>query len=132
MRIVYERPPLFELIDAKFHVAGKPVIFSWGDRIYNPERIEIGPGLMAHEAVHGERQRTADIDLWWRQYLASPYFRLQEELPAHRAELRVLLGDATNRHERRAHVKSVVSRLSGPLYGGLITPAKARAALLSA
>lgn len=131
-QVIFERPPMFDEIDAKFHVRGKPVIFSWGDRIYNPERVEISAALMAHEAVHGERQRRASIEVWWRQYLESPDFRLCEEIPAHAAELKHLLDSGANRHQRRGALKAVVSRLSGPLYGGMITPAKAREAILSA
>ena len=55
MRIIYDRPPLFEEINARFKLPSG-VIFAWGDIIYNPTRVHIPPSLMAHEAVHGRRQ----------------------------------------------------------------------------
>ncbi len=56
MRVVHDYPPLMDEIDAKFHVRGKPVIYAWGTTIYNPSNIDVPPQLIAHEAVHGQRQ----------------------------------------------------------------------------
>ena len=78
---VFERPPLFAMIDAKFRIAGKPVIFSWGNVIYNPQRVAIPRQLWAHEGVHGRRQmqHPGGIENWWAAYCAAdPRFRLAE------------------------------------------------------
>ena len=132
MRVVFERPPMFAEINAKFHIAGKPVIFSWGDVIYNPMRVHIPPHLMAHEAMHGQRQRKwRSIEQWWRDYIDSAAFRLDEEVLAHKVEYAALLRGNSNRHARRSHLKQLAKRLSGPLYGGMITAAKARELLLA-
>lgn len=50
MRVIYELPPMFGEIDAKFHIANKPVLFSWGDIIYNPMRVNIPPCLNVQHA----------------------------------------------------------------------------------
>ena len=42
-QIINDYPPLFDEIDAAFNVRGKSIIFSFGDRLYNPEGIEIPP-----------------------------------------------------------------------------------------
>ena len=136
MRIVFDRPPMFDEINAKFRIAGKPVIFSWGDLIYNPMRVFIPPHLLAHEAVHGRRQLMygalgGGIDDWWREYINSAAFRLNEEIPAHQAEYAALMRQNNNRHARRGHLKRVAKRLSAPLYGGMITTAKARGLILA-
>ncbi len=128
VRIVHEPPPLFDEIDAAFKVAGQPVIFAWGHRIYNPERIEIPPQLISHEAVHGHRQGR-DIEGWWRRYIDEPAFRLAEEIPAHQAEYLAMVELAINRNERRRALKTVAKRMAGPLYGALITASQARATL---
>jgi hypothetical protein len=124
MKIIFDRPPLFDEIDARFHIAGQPVIFAWGERIYNPQRIHIGPELMAHETVHGLQQGN-DIEGWWRRYIDDTAFRLEQEIPAHQAELRVLW-ETGNRQDRRRALKRTASRLAAPLYGRMITPARAR------
>jgi len=124
MRIIFESPPMFDEIDARFHVAGKPVIFAWGDIIYNPEGITIPPQLIVHEAVHGARQG-GDIDGWWRRYIEDAAFRLYEEIPAHSAEYQYLLQNAVNRKQRRRCLKVTANRLASPLYGGIVSRAKA-------
>lgn len=98
------------------------VLFSWGDKIYNPSGINIHPALLVHEAVHGERQ--TDVIDWWARYLVHPSFRFEEEKLAHIAEYQWWC-DHGNRHERRAFLELIAKRLASPLYGSVITRAKA-------
>lgn len=120
---------MWDEIAAVFHLKpGRGIIFSWGaDRIYNPDGVVVGPDLLAHEAVHGERQGTnpASIRQWWVRYLDDPQFRLQEELPAHVCEYQWWLQNGT-RPERRRALKEIAYRLSSPLYGRLIGKSMAR------
>lgn len=132
MRIVFDRPPIFDELDAKFRIAGKPVLFSWGDIIYNPMRVTIPPHLIVHEEMHGWRQGELGVEHWWRNYIDSRAFRLEEEILAHQAEYRALSRDAVNRRARRSCAKRVARRLAGPLYGEMISIAKARAVLREA
>lgn len=129
--IIFEPPPIFDEIDAVFHVKHKPVIYAWGPVIYNPQRVDIPPQLLAHEHVHGQRQGTNEQKIidWWHRYINSPKFRLAEELPAHRAEFEWLI-EMGNRQQRRKALKQTAQRLASPLYGGLVTPAKAQAMLM--
>ena len=128
MRILVERPPLFDLIKATFPLAVRPgTLFSWGDIIYNPGNIAIPASLIAHETIHGWRQG-ADIEGWWRRYLDDPQFRLAEEIPAHIEEYRVIC-ESGGRHERRTGLVSLARRLSGPLYGHLISLDAAKKAI---
>lgn len=132
MRVIADVPPMFDEIDAVFHVRGKPVMFAWGDKIYVPmQQGQLSKCLLAHEQVHGDRQLAAPggIEGWWRRYLDEPAFRLNEELLAHRAELAQLLTKAKG-PAMRAHVLSrTAARLAAPLYGSLITIADAKRAL---
>ncbi len=132
MRIIRERPPMFDEIDAKFHIADRPVIFAWGDIIYNPKGIPIPPQLIEHEGMHGWRQTDLGVEQWWRNYIDSAAFRLEEEILAHQVEYRALLRDCKNRNARRACLKQTAKRLAAPLYGGMTTVAKARKLLLEA
>jgi hypothetical protein len=116
MRIVHEVPPLFDEISARFNLAGKSVIFAWGGVIYNPDRVNIPPQLMAHEAVHGRRQ-AGDPEGWWRRYLVDDVFRLEEETLAHIAEYQSLLGMSPNRQRRRSCLKTTARRMAAPFYG---------------
>lgn len=135
MNILHEFPPIYDEIVKVFPSFGdaKP-IFSWGDVIYQPFGTKaLGPELIAHESVHGLRQasdlantgrppeeRAQDFDsavrYWWRRYLDDVEFRLAEEIPAHRAELGVLLQNAKSRAERRFYYTHIAERLCAPIY----------------
>ncbi|MCH7720425.1 MAG: hypothetical protein IH988_05470 [Planctomycetes bacterium] len=116
MRIVYDVPPLFDEISARFELPPKGVIFAWGDIIYNPTRVDIPHQLIAHEAVHGRRQ-AGDPEGWWRRYLVDNVFRLEEEIHAHIAEYLALMGPTSGRQQRRSALKLTARRLAAPLYG---------------
>ena len=128
MEIVLARPPMFDEIDAVFHVAGKPVIFTWGNTIYNPEGCTVSPALKAHESVHAQRQTNDDrqIRSWWERYLLDPQFRYAEELAAHRAEYRAFKSWTKDRNELAQRLHQIAGRLSGPLYGGVASYTEAR------
>lgn len=119
---------MFAEIDAAFNVAGKPVLFCWGDTVYNPENAAMSYELGAHEAVHSERQGDTDetIRAWWRNYIDDPKFRFDEELPAHRAEWRAFCERHRGVEARRRFLLAISLRLAGPLYGKLVSRVEAK------
>lgn len=132
MRVINGRPPLFDEIDAAFNVRGKPILFSWGDVIYRPQgtAAPVHPSLVAHEQAHGARQGTgAEVERWWRRYIADPEFRLAEEIIGHRAEFEHLCRGAAGRLDRRRYLAIVAAKLAAPLYGRLITTDAAKRAI---
>jgi len=132
--IVIDYPPAYEEIAKAFGLGTKePVIFSWGDRIYNPTGFTITGELLAHEAVHGMRQGLTEATIldWWQRYMDEVGFRLAEEIPAHRAEYQWLQAHA-NRKERRAAMNRTADRLAAPLYGRMTTRAEAKRLLRGA
>lgn len=119
MKVLTLFPPNYAEINRAFKIRGKHVIFAYGDIIYNPSRIVIPPELLAHEAVHGARQN-GNPAAWWDRYITDSHFRLEEEIPAHQAEYQV-----------SRQLKAIAERLSGPLYGNLISFDKAVSMLAS-
>ena len=132
MRVVYERPPNFAEINDKFDIAGKSVIFAWADVIFNPMRVDISPALMVHEEMHASRQRRHGPEMWWRSYIDSDRFRLEEEILAHQVEYRERLRGAVNRSERRHILSTLAKRMAMPMYGKMITRAAAKKVLIEA
>lgn len=126
MKVEVARPPMFDEIDAKFHIADQPIIFAWGDTIFNPLGIFIVPRLMVHEGVHGRRQGDSPA-AWWRKYLDDAEFRLDEELRAHTAEYGAVCAETADREKRNRELLGIAKRISGPLYDNMITFDKARA-----
>lgn len=130
MNIVNGRPPNFDQIAALFPEAHKEgVIFTYGETVYVVGSDSLIGPLRAHEAVHVQRQLKAGVETWWGQYLVDAEFRLAEELPAHRAEYQTIVGQI-GRIKARHYMEQIAGRLCGPLYGGIISEANARKALL--
>lgn len=123
MKIEIANPPNFDKILTAFPNANRPgVIFAFGDTIYNPSGIVIPPPLIAHEEVHGRRQKfllKLDHDgpsRWWESYIADPEFRYNEELHAHAAELLAFKKIITDRNQRAKLMMTTAQRLLAPLY----------------
>lgn len=129
------RPPNYaRIVDAFPSIAGKAVIFAFGNRIYNPCGIKLSPWLRAHEQVHSDRQG-AQVERWWEKYLVDPAFRLDEEIPAHIAEYLSFCAEFTDcpgRNSRRVMLHAIASRLASDIYGRLIKYDDARRLLKQA
>lgn len=116
MKIIKAFPPNCAAINRAFHIRGKPVFFAYGDKIYNPAGAYIAPAIVVHERVHGERQG-ADPAAWWQRYIDDAVFRLDEEIPAHRAEYACYRSTAQTEQQ----LDLIAKRLSSPLYGNLVS-----------
>lgn len=131
--IVIGHPPMWEEIRAAFPraAAQKGVIFSWGRKIFNPDNVRLDAGLIAHEAVHGQRQGTEEMHVkdWWRRYIDDRQFRLDEEIPAHIAEMKRMVAADPSRNNRRSTISRLATRLSSPLYGRLLSSTTVRTLL---
>lgn len=126
MRLVRAWPPNIDLIRATFQLEGTKPIFAFGDIVYNPYGVPFGPELQVHEAVHGRRQLKIGSDVWWDRYCADADFRLDEELPAHKAEYWRLCRGASLAGKRDV-LEYVAKRLAAPIYNwkGTVTEADA-------
>jgi len=121
-------PPNYKEITTAFNIKGRRgIIFTYGDTIYNPSKIDITPDLLAHEEVH-QRQQGKDPASWWVQYLNDPQFRYEQELAAYRAQYQYAQ-NFYGRQQRRVILSHVIKALSGPMYGNLVTPAQAKDAI---
>ena len=125
--VIIEQPPMYQELAFIFRLHDRrDVIFSFGDRIYNPYQLAIEPHIAAHEAIHGIRQGIGtEVLEWWRRYMDDPMFRYIEELVAHRAEY-YWLTEHGNRHQRRRALREVSTKLASTLYGGMVTQHQAK------
>lgn len=122
--IVNNWPPNIKAIRAVLPVT-RDNIFAYGGKIYSPGAYKLDPALIAHERVHFGQQG-ADSDGWWERFLRDKKFRLAQEIPAHQAEWQHFLGLNPGRKQRRVRLKQMAKRLSAPMYGRLISTAKAK------
>lgn len=124
-QIIRDRPPNFEKILEHFPGAIRSgVIFAYAPHIYAP-LAEITDELRAHEMVHIARQEEIGVDVWWDRYCTDPKFRFDEELLAHRVEYQWVKEHGPGRNYRRIMLKHIAERLSGPLYGRMVSLKKA-------
>lgn len=131
MKIISGRPPNYQDILRVFPSAQRmEVIFAYAPDIYAPGG-NVPPQLVVHETVHIERQTAIGVERWWELYLGSSGFRYQEELLAHRAEYRYMIGENASRQHRRGALKIVAKRLCSPLYGQITTLEKAMKDLIA-
>jgi len=114
--VIIGEPPNYDEIAARFPIRGKSVIFSYGDKVYNPAGIKVPYEILAHEARHGSQQDAYGVEDWWKHYLIDREFRLDQELEAHMVEYDWLKSWATNRHERRAAEAIVSKKLASDIY----------------
>lgn len=128
LKIKTEQPPNIDLLREHFPIV-RGVLFVYGDTIFNPDRITIPPAILMHEQVHVQQQTEVDPDKWWAAYIMSEEFRLEQEFEAFEMEYLYRLGEARNRHDRRAVLVQTAARLASPLYGKLIRRKNAVTAL---
>ena len=126
MKIVRGFPPNFNAIARVFPQAvSTTTLFAYGDTIYTRMPGPIDPALLRHEATHGARQG-ADPAAWWDRYLRDDLFRFEEELAAHVQEYLYIRDAGYGRSFRRHSLRLIANRLAGPLYGRMVTKARAK------
>ena len=126
--VVNDWPPNIEDIRAVLPVSERN-IFAYGHRIYNPGGGRLPLELLAHEKVHFAQQDEFGVDEWWMKFLADPQFRLDQEIPAHRAEYLTFCRFNKDRNEKSKMLRTLGQRLSAPMYGSIITTNEAMKAI---
>ncbi len=125
MRIVNEIPPfLGRLHDAGLWPNVQHTVFTFGETIYNPGRLNIPPDLMTHEKTHAQQQGEypGGPDAWWGRYLQDKYFRIVQEVEAYGNQYRYICQKMIkDRNQRNRMLIKIGQSLSGPTYGSMIT-----------
>jgi hypothetical protein len=122
MKIVFERPPIWDkaIAQFKFHPS-RQIVFAYGDTLYNPNQAGVSPDLMTHEEVHGVQQRHhGGPEAWWDMYLADPKFREAQELEAYGAQARYLKQLMGNKKKLALRLDKLAQDMSSEMYGNVI------------
>lgn len=130
MKIVNAFPPNFLLIIEHFPEAKRRgAIFTYGDTVYAPRGVVVTPSLKYHETVHVNQQTAIGPDVWWRRYIDDVQFRFEQEVEAHRREYQWFASNSPYSKNQALH--DISSRLSGKLYGKLVTQDEAKRRILA-
>lgn len=116
-------PPNIEDIKKVFPIS-KNVIFTYGDKIYNPGGNDIDIALMAHEQTHSIQQDN-DVKGWWKKYLEDKEFRLSQELQAYQVQYRYYCKEVKDRNQRYRFLNRLAGDLSSEIYGNIISRSEA-------
>lgn len=130
MIVVFGHPPNYEKIKKRFPLF-EGVVFTYGNVIYNPNRIQIDSALLKHEEVHSRQQEEIGIESWWNRYIESPDFRLSQEVEAHQAEYKEYKKRIKDKNQSFRTLRALALRLSDSLYGDIISYEKAKEAIES-
>ena len=126
MRQLYLYPPNYAEIRRAFpQVRGRTVVYCYGEVIYNPQRWDMPPQTWAHEAVHSGQQGE-DPAAWWGRYIEDQAFRLDQELPAHRAEYAYFRERMPAAGRLDDIGWELAAKLASPLYGSLLSVDEAK------
>ncbi len=118
MKITHGYPPNIGAIREKLNPSLNTV-FTYGDTIYIPSGGSPNKALMAHEETH-MRQQGDDPKGWWDKYIASPDFRLRQEVEAYRNQYKEF-SKAKNRNRLYIFLSRIARDLSSSIYGNIIS-----------
>jgi hypothetical protein len=120
MKIIENYPPNFNKIKSVFNNTEEHrAIFSYGDTIYNPYKVEVTPDLERHEQKHSEQQGTLP-EVWWDEYLNNKHFRLEQEIEAYGEQIIFLSEIITDYKLLEWFKEKIAQALSGDLYGNML------------
>lgn len=115
--ISHEFPPNIDTIRDHFPLTGNE-IFAYDGVIYHPGSGHLTAPLIAHEQVHFRQQEeVGGAAQWWDLYIKNPEFRFDQELEAHREELRVFCKLTRRRDAQWKYAAQLGYRLASPVYG---------------
>lgn len=118
MKIINEKPPIWDNVCATFGINPVNVFFTYGDAIYNPDGIDIPDHIMVHEQVHEKQQKRDGMtpEKWWGKFLRDTAFRLDQESEAYGAQYAFICDNVKDRNQRHKFLYQLATSLSGPLY----------------
>lgn len=130
MNVTLAKPPNYDEIVEKFGKENaEKVVFTYGNTIYNPNRINLETHLLVHEQTHGKQQNYDNVTakLWWMRYFEDPTFRIDQEVEAYHAQYKVICKEVRDRNMQAKYLQQLAAYLSGDIYGNAISFRDARA-----
>jgi hypothetical protein len=120
MEIINTWPPNIEAIKKVFNLEGHNAVFAYGDKIYNPLKLDLQPHVIIHEQVHSVQQAAiGGPEAWWGKYLVDKDFRLVQEVEAYAKQYQFARKQINNEGAKR-FLHEIASELSGSLYGNIV------------
>lgn len=149
MKIVDANPPewIMQGCMNQFRLQPGATVWTYGDTIFAPGRDSLPDHIIAHEEQHARQQSSQELmlkyvepteriddekledkmrDAWWREFLANPRFRLEQEAEAYGVQYRFFCERVKDRNRRALFLVQIAGQLSGPLYQVAVSSTQAR------
>lgn len=128
LEIVIGKPPIWEEAHKHFKINDNETVYTYGEKIYNPAGFHIPNHLMAHEAMHADRQIVypGGPKAWWAKYFEDAAFRQAEELIAYQGQYQYYCMFDFDRNRRARFLVTIASDMASPMYNAGIAPDEAR------
>lgn len=122
MRIVEAFPPNYKEILDRFDVGHLKVVFTYGDKIYNPHKLDLPFHVIKHEEIHGKQQEYSDekAKIWWEKYLTDTEFMLSQEIEAYGAQY-AICQKVLSAKQSKSFLSDLAILLSSEMYGNPIS-----------
>lgn len=119
MKILIEKPPVWDRVHVEFTVDDSKTIYTYGDNIYNPANIFIAPEIIEHEKVHMKQQEQTEggPKAWWDRYFADMGFRIGQEAEAYAAQFYWYCRYQRDRNKQVRYLWEIAGYLASPMYG---------------
>ncbi len=117
MRIVRERPPIWEEAHRHFEIDDSRTFYTYGDVIHNPAGIPISADLIAHEETHARQQNNGGgPEVWWKSYFSDIEFRKKQEAEAYHNQYKFYCRQVKDRNAQAKYLHLIAGFMASPLY----------------
>lgn len=118
MEIVNTLPPIWEEAHKHFEINDDETFYTYGNKLYNPARLNVPPEILAHEETHMRQQQKTEGGPagWWAQYFENKAFRADQEAEAYANQYEEYCKNHKDRNQRAKYIYELASHLSSPLY----------------
>lgn len=118
--ISHKKPEIYQVLHDKFGVDwDNGLIIAYDGKIHCKEIPQAQK--IIHESIHLNRQKEIGNEVWWRLYIESEQFRLDEEILAYLEEAKFLKKNIKNREHLFRYIRELADNMSSGIYGRIVT-----------
>ena len=99
------------------------VVITYGDVVYC--KYPLSQDLIIHESVHVKQQTDMGVEEWWDKYLIDKEFRLSQEVPAYKEQIKFIVANVKDRNWRFKACHKIWQDMER-MYGNMVSYADAK------
>lgn len=118
MKIVIGYPPNIEDIKKRFDIAGRSLLITFGDTLYNPDDAYIPDHKLVHEERHSLQHLSypGGAEAYIKRYFEDKSFRRQSEAEAYGDQYAFFCDHVKDRNQRAKFLHTLIKDFMSPIY----------------